>query len=288
MDLGSLQNRAASRDLIGVIGDIPNEVYRAAPGTSRSDLDYVDQSLAHYLHFKETGIKATAKMAEGTWFHTLLLEPHRVEKEWVLIEEGVNWGTKAYLEIQKGNEGKTCVAQDVFARLMKMRANALRKPRVVQYLEGFKELSAWATDPATGLLCKVRPDIYQSDLRFLIDLKTTGDASPKEFARSVANFGYHRQAAYYLDIFNHATRQEAKRKFGTDPGDAVDSFIFVAVENVEPYDCAIYVLGYEELQLGRTLYQRDLAALAAAQGAGVYPGYSDEIATLTLPSYAFY
>lgn len=81
-------------------------------------------------------------------------------------------------------------------------------------------------DPATGELCRCRPDwAHPTGDRgvILVDVKTCGDASPREFGRQVARKGYHRQAAFYSDGYEIAS---GKRVLG---------FVFVAVESTWPF-----------------------------------------------------
>lgn len=290
MKLLDLIDKAGARELVGVFGGIAADDYHAGPGASRSDLTKVGRSVAHYMHAKANPKEPSKAMWEGTQFHTLILEPERVAAEWLVIEEGVNFGTKAYEKLQKEAPGKTLIAKDVYARLQRMREAALSVPRVQQFLSGHKELTAYARDPGTGLLRKCRPDIYHEGLRFLVDFKTTEDASAREFARSAVNFQYPHQGAYYLDTFNLAVKQDAKRKHGVSIDEAVDSFILVAVESSEPHGVALYALDYDATELGRSQYRRHLDRLAehVSGSAGSSLAYPTDIQTMTLPGYAFY
>ena len=51
------------------------------------------------------------------------------------------------------------------------------------------------------------------DLSLIIDLKSTVDASPKGFQRSVANYRYHVQSSHYLDVVEMATGTHLKLGF---------------------------------------------------------------------------
>jgi len=286
MTIQELVKLAEQRDLVGIFSNVKNEDYHAGPGYSKSGIDHVDQSPLHFISRKQEKTKA---LVEGSWFHTLMLEPHLVESDWVISPAGVNYGTVKYLEIQAANPGKQCVPTDVRERFLKMREACLANPFAAQAIEtGFKEISAWWIDAETGLLCKARPDIYLQGARILVDLKTTSDASPKSFAKSCINYGYMKQGAFHTDGFNHATRQAAKRKFGTDPSDAVDSFVMIAVESCEPFGVAIYTLPSDAFEIGRRQYRKNLTAIQGCHDSGVWAGYPKEIQTLELPAYAYY
>ena len=127
------------------------------------------------------------------------------------------------------------------------------------------------SDATSGLQCKCRPDWLTDDGSLIIDLKTTEDASPKGFEKSVGNWRYHVQAAWYL----HGIEQAS----GTRP----DQFIFICVEKKPPYAVAVYAADPEMIEIGWQQAQRDLEVLATCKAANAWPGYSDQIETISLP-----
>ncbi len=90
--------------------------------------------------------------------------------------------------------------------------------------KGKSEQSYFATDSDTGMKVKCRPDFILDDGSLIIDLKTTQNASLKGFQKSVVNFRYYVQAAWYLDVVEMAT------------GKRPDAFIFIAVEKTRPFN----------------------------------------------------
>jgi hypothetical protein len=68
-----------------------------------------------------------------------------------------------------------------------------------------------------GTPCKVRPDLYNSkDSGIVLDLKTTIDASPKGFAKSVRQYGYLFQAAWYMTaLASYGRKTQAIRILGS-------------------------------------------------------------------------
>ena len=67
-----------------------------------------------------------------------------------------------------------------------------------------REIAIVWDDPETGLRCKARIDFVSEYDGWTVvgDLKSSINAAPKQWARAVANYGYHRQAAFYLDGCN--------------------------------------------------------------------------------------
>ncbi len=139
--------------------------------------------------------------------------------------------------------------------------------------EGVSEITIKWTDPETGIVCKSRGDRYVGELRTCVDLKTTEDAGPAGFAKSCASYGYHRQQAFYEDGFAAV-------------GEPLDAFVFVAIEKRAPYLIGVYALDADAVGLGREWARRTLGTLAGCIERGDYPGYSEEIETLSLPRWA--
>lgn len=288
MNRDALNYMAERRELIGVFDGIKDRDYHGGPAFSRSNLkDSLERSVAHMLHSKAAGDDGHTKDTFlGSCFHTLMLQPERIADEWVTCEE--NFGTKGYDAVAAANPGKTCVPRATWEAIEKMRESVLKVPRVLEFLKGTPELSAYWYDDS-GLHLKARPDIYHEGLRFLIDLKKTKDASPKAFARSCIDYGYDMQAAMALDGFNRAIRQQTKRKYNQDPGDVVDAFILVAVEDTEPYGVALYALGPDEIAVGRSKIQRAIEQLAGYDPNNRPPAfYPADIQSLSFPGWAYY
>ena len=114
--------------------------------------------------------------------------------------------------------------------------------------------------------CKCRPDWWNGDI--VIDLKTTQDASPRGFAKSVANFRYHVQQMHYLRGTNAAR------------------FIFIAVEKEYPFAVGVYELDNDACGVGEELRQRDMQRIKTCKQRDEWPGYSNDISSLSLPPYA--
>lgn len=77
----------------GIYPDIPNSDYHKGPGISKSGLDLIAKSPAHYYHAVNAANdnEPTAAQALGTAFHTLLLEPEVFKKEYVVELCKADW-----------------------------------------------------------------------------------------------------------------------------------------------------------------------------------------------------
>lgn len=91
-----------------------------------------------------------------------------------------------------------------------------------------------------GILCKGKLDAVNHDKKYIVDLKTTRNASPEKFKELLMNAKYHMQAAYYLDALGYS-----------------DYFI-IAIEKDRPHCVCTYKLSKEMIQEGRKLYMDGL------------------------------
>ena len=134
-----------------------------------------------------------------------------------------------------------------------------------------KEVSVLWTDPFSGLPCKARPDILPGK-SVVADIKKTRDASESHFQRAILQFGYHRQAAFYLDGIEKATKER------------FDIFAFIVVESNPPYRTEVYTLSPEFIEHGRNEYQFLINIENRCRAANHWPNYtSNEVTEIGLP-----
>lgn len=258
----------------GIIPGIPIEEYHRHGSVSKSQLDQMAKSPAHYLASLTTPRKETDAMKVGSLFHTMVLEP---EKSNFVVGPDVNKNTKEWKAFKADAEasGQTIIDQATLDILNGMVASVMAHPAARALLNGpgIAEGSCFWFDERSGELCRCRPDKYRQDLGIIVDLKSTEDASPESFARSIAKYGYHRQNAMYVDGVESAT------------GDFVKGFVFVVTEKAAPYCTAVYSLDMQGTEIGRDQYKRLLLDLADCKIAKKFPGYSDRVETLSLPAW---
>lgn len=264
----------------GVHDNIGNAEYHAGPGISNSGLGDILQSPWHYwsrhLDPKRPAREPTLPQEDGTVSHCAILEPDAFADRYV-VGPDIRRGTKQWNEFCSIHEGKTVIKPDQYTRAMRQRDAVWRIPEVAKALsKGKAEASAYAIDPETGVLCRCRPDFAHkaSSSDILVDVKTYSDARPAEFARQCARMNYHRQAAYYSDVWALAS------------GRKVSGFIFVSVEMPWPHAAAASMLDVESMNSGFIQYRRALNVYARCLEADDWPAYSDNITMMTLPAWA--
>ena len=175
----------------------------------------------------------------------------------------------------EANQHRTILSQDAWDQLMAMRDAVMAHPAARALLTakpGVAERSVYWIDSATGELCRCRPDFWRED-DIVVDVKTTDDASPEGFAKSIANWRYDVQDPFYRDGIKAATGRDVR------------GFVFLAVEKKAPHAVGVYVLDPESIALGRAQYRADLNRYAECNAADQWPGYGDKIQTISLPAW---
>ena len=265
-----------SKELMNFGVEMTNAEYHAHKAISKSKLDAARKSGKH-LHDMLHGPprESTAAFDLGTALHAAALPGENVHEVAVRMPEGMKKTTKEGKAFVLDNKGKIILSpSDGYAldqMMVSLAVHPFTRSLVVGELRGKAEQSFFCTDEATGLELKARPDFILDDLSLIIDLKTTFDASPKGFQRSVANFRYHVQASHYLDVIEGAT--------GTRP----QAFLFVAVEKARPFGAAVYMADAQMIEIGKQHAREDLNNIAKWMADHHYPGYSDRVEEISLP-----
>ena len=258
-----------------------NADYHRHSAVSKSHLDQIAKSPLHYwaryLDPNRVTPEPTPAMAIGSAVHTHVLELDQWDARYVTAPEGINRRTNAgkaeWEAFEVASTGRTVLAKADAELVMRMGHSVFAHPAAAMLLAmpGKAETTHMWTDQATGLRCKCRPDWLTDDGSLIVDLKTTEDASPMGFRKSIANWRYHVQASWYLDGLEQAT------------GKRPDQFIFLCVEKKPPFACAVYAADVEMIQIGAEAAARDLDVLATCKVANAWPGYSDQVEMISLP-----
>jgi hypothetical protein len=161
-------------------------------------------------------------------------------------------------------------------------ADALRRHPIASVLfdpaRGKPEQSLFWRDRPTGVMRRARfdwlPDARSGRL-IIPDYKTCRSAEPAALARAVEEFGYHQQDDWY---------RAAARALNLADDSA--AFVFVCQEKTAPYVVTVVEMDAEARRIGAARNRRALEVFAECTETGVWPGYSDEIAYLSLPTWA--
>lgn len=257
------------------IDNLADADYRRFNAVSKSSLDQFAKSPAHYKHVILDGNRpaATSAMLLGSAFDTLLLTPGLFQETYAVAPE-IRRGTKAWDEFVADNPGKQLIKVDEMQQIHAMAIAVKKHPEAAKLLTGgTAQVSFKWQDKQSGLLCKGRADYVNGNT--VIDVKTTQNASPTEFSKSLFAFRYYVQAAMYLEAMTQTGHK------------TTDDFIFIAVEKEPPYLVAVYKLDHEALSLGIGTYTAELCHLANCLKRDEWPGYASGIDTIGLPKWAY-
>lgn len=260
----------------GIYSTRTAEHYHADDALSRSFLWKLYSKSPAHARFGER--KETNALDIGHAIHSAILEPDAFEGR-----------TMRGPDDRRGNKWKDAAAEaEASGRLLLVAADydAVLKVRdavhtnvwvnaIICGADAMVEHSAYWQDPATAQLCKCRPDLVRPALGVMVDVKSTVSANAREFAASVARYGYHFQDAWYRDGWQAAS--------GCD----VAAFVFIAIEKEPPFAHAVFELELSAVEEGRLIARRALDTFRRCCEADRWPAYPQEVQTLTLPRWGY-
>jgi hypothetical protein len=265
---------------IGMYPDIDFKQYRAEKDwVSISELNTFRKAPICYEneYINNNKRKQTPQMELGTALH-MMFESRELFNKTYQAAAKIDKRTKAGQEEAEKRELLEKRAGIIFLDPTDMNkvelacASLEAHPFVAQVKKDLKsEVSMFWHDDDAGTLCKGRVDAYSTLHDGIFDVKTTKDAS--NFDDSVVTYGYHRQAAYYLDGFQKTS------------GIKLNNFYWLCVEMEAPYLCSVYVADAIMLDVGRHEYKNDLKRFADCKKKNSWPGLSSEVKKMSLPSW---
>lgn len=284
-------NFLGSEPLTGLRPGLSNEAYQAAAGVSKSKLDAIDPELHSPKHFWQKHINPERKPEErtealilGDAIHKAILEPDLMESHFVEIpEDAPKRPTKTQLnakkpslesqgsitywaDFQAEHAGKTILKPADMEVVIGCRDSVHTNPAVRGFFTGgLAEQSYFAIDKETGGLmkCRVDYDLIEQQA-MMVDIKSTEDASERGFGRSATKYRYDVQGAWYPDVVASAYDV-----------DAVQNFVFVAIEKTPPYAIGVYYLEDEERREGLRLARRDFRRILECSAANHWPDFAE-------------
>ena len=253
--------------------------YRAIDALGSTDIKVLLEN--PYLFKNGVKKEPTDNLILGSVIHTLILEPQKLESEYIIMPE-LNLRTngakavKAELEAEAKATNKTLVKSEIFNQAEAV-AKSFLESSLSSFLRGEVKAEASFFGEIDGVKVKARPDLILPQQQIIIDFKTTsqvGGGSADGFAKMAANFSYYIQASLYLEITKYK------------------QFYFIVLETAEPFMVGCYKLDSEALELGRSEIRR---ASEMYKNLGEYksPLYLNnldfsKVQEINLPSWCYY
>jgi hypothetical protein len=236
-------------DFTGILPGLPNDDYHA------DELFLSSSRLKRLLPERYKAGGSQEALDFGTLFHTVVLEPERVDADYIALDaEKIGLksdGTpaqnptmtaawkRAVVEAQA--DGKTVIAQPDLDRAYAMRDAVAAHETAARLLfseDGASEVSAFTVDE-DGIRHKARFDRHIPGV--IVDLKSTsGKPGRESLARAVIDYGYDLSAAHYLAVAELLDLD-------------VQAFAFVFVSKEPPHYVTVCDLDDAFLERGRVL-----------------------------------
>lgn len=252
----------------GMVYGMPDAEYRAGDEFSSTGMKWILRSPAHYAERIAHRIEKP-EFDFGHAVHSAVLgtgmEYVRIPDD-VLASNGAT-STKAAKDFMEATraEGKVPLKGDVIDRVDAVAGAVLAHPKAARLLTaaGNAEVSAFVTDPETGVRLRGRIDWLTLDL-LPGDLKTTTDVRRHKVRRVIEDFGYDVQAATYRHVLRLAT--------GREPA----PMRLVFVETEPPHEVRVVSLADEAWTVGgEAKMRRALERYAECVASGRWPGDDD-------------
>ena len=224
-----------------------------------------------YLYDKTAESVPTKAMEEGTAIHTYFLENELFKNRYCFKPKAFNGRTKEGKQWMEEHVHLNVLAAEWEENLIHMNHSFLDSPAKIIYdIKGLTELSYFSED-LSGIKAKCRPDWISSDGHTVVDLKTTQDASPKGFQKSIGQFGYHIQSSFYMRVLQNLDVP-------------VKEFIFIAIEKTAPFCVGVYRASTEMLEEGNKKVDEAINQILWCKENDSYPDYTpNQIETISLP-----
>ena len=260
------------------IAGMAHEDYLEIDAASSSALKTIyTHSPAHYRCEKAQGFKPTKAMQMGTAIHCGILEPELFD-DLVAVQPEVNKRTNAgkaeFAAFEAENEGKIILTEIEMLHVVRA-IESVGKHAGAQALltsGGRPELSLFWQDNRTRVHCKARFDFLRDDM-MAVDLKTTDDASPRAFARTIVNFEYPMQAAHYWSGAEHVFNESLR------------AWAWIAIERQPPYGVAVYTCPANVIAAAMYKVSTALDQYEQAKSSGWWESYTEEIHHAPIPNF---
>lgn len=256
--LEDLRQLALKSEIVGMHEDIPNEVYhhKDCPGLSSSQIKNIQKGYNHFIHSQNAPEKETPAKLFGSAVHDSILLPGHFEQQYIvapIVNKRTNAGKEEWKEFLEVNKGKSILTQDQYDECEKIREIAHSHPTVREILDTTKKEvtffwydNDYSEDDNAEVLCKCKADLIDIPGRVVFDIKTCPNSTHAEFIKSITKFEYDISTAYYLDGISSALKSN------------FETFIYIAIENVAPYDINLFYLEEKSINKGREFYKNAL------------------------------
>lgn len=244
--------------------DLPSHAYHADREVLSCSM--LKPLLVSPAHFQASllNLQSSSKAKDfGSLVHALVLEPKEVGNDFVVFPGLADARNKDYKAFESANAQRLVVDEPAFRKGVllaeKIKYRRVRGRYFGDFLaEGQPEVSIYFQEPTTGLMLKVRFDLYHPDISF--DLKTTRHATSGAFLRDANDMGYDFQAFMYT--FGRSLFEGSA---------TAKPFEFIAAESDEPHSIHVVTAGESFMNNGAKKFQEILSVYSSCMAADYWP-----------------
>jgi hypothetical protein len=282
----------------GIYDGVDFDTYKSWDAVNKSSLDEMwDRSALHYKYRLDNPEEETDAMVVGSALHTLILEPEEFDKRYLVAQtcsavvkstgamctkdgqvfDGKRWFCGIHGRGIGPLPGIKRIGQKQSEIVYAMAAGILKSDVAKAFIndEGRNELSIVWDDRATGIRCKGRIDLERiGSWGSIGDLKTTESPTPWDFSRSISDYAYDRQAAWYIDG-------------ATAVGIKPESFVFICPEKKPPYDVGLFRMQSDAIAIGREQNEWLLKRLQWCRDNNAWPPATGAFEDISVPRFHF-
>tara|TARA_R100000654_G_scaffold64904_2_gene92628 strand:- start:2963 stop:3718 length:756 start_codon:yes stop_codon:yes gene_type:complete len=213
-----------------------NEEYHSHNSISASGLKTIyKKSVYHHLNSR---FKMTDAMNFGSAVHSAILEDGHDLAVMPEVNLRTKEGKKIKQDFVNDNVGKIIIKKEEEEAIETIKWNFNNHSLAKSLIQRLTETEVSYYGEIDNVDVRVRPDgIKEND--YIIDIKTSMDASPRYFKSSIYNFAYHLQACFYSEAL------------GYDPA----KFRFITIENKYPYTVEVFGMSEDMIEYGKDAWR---------------------------------
>lgn len=267
------------------------EAYHANAAISHSKLECYRRRPA--LYYKKYVAKTlpppedTSAFRLGSAVHCAVLEEREFAARYILkpdCDRRTKEGKIQFAEFSAQHADKTLLDADEMQQVVAMREAIAAHPLASQLLADGLAETTWRKEQPNALgALQCRTDWFSSlgcelsdGKPYALDIKTVESLDSdafRNFERAAFNYGYHRQAGFYLPLINEIFQWSVSKMY------------YVAVEKSEPYGCAVYTLSDDAIARGQDENIADLVRLKRSLETNEWPNIEPVLHELKLPAW---
>ena len=261
-----------------VFTDMTDTQYSELTGLRASWLKTLHGATPAHLHFKiQNPDDDSDALRIGRALHTRVLQPHRWDADWAVAPEcdrrtTVGKATWSAFDTECKALGKGVLTAGDAAAINGI-VNSIDTTTASMVLGMCEHREIVCTGEIGGVACKARIDACSAS-GMMVDIKSCLSASERAFTRSIVDYGYLLQMAFYRRLM---------RQCGMEHGPTV----LIACEKSRPHAVALYALRDEDIDRMDGVIDTLVQLYAQCVESNTWPSYPRTVRELAMPEWAF-